>query len=139
MEPKVLIFDKHCIVKKIFTCVKNYIDNIDIKRIVLSKKDSYGNKGALKNFIGYDDYKIGVIPLYIILPQINAYNKCFKDSICVNFLVNDKKVLQKYNGIWNKVKSLFKENFSSEQMYNNKYIKTKTSLYNTHFLCKKNT
>ena len=63
------------------------INDIDIKRIVLSKKDSYGNKGAPEYFIGYDDYEISILPLYIILPQINAYTKCFKDSKCVNSLV----------------------------------------------------
>ena len=53
------------------------INDIDIKRIVLSKIDSYCNKVEFKYFIGYDDHKIGIITLYIILPQINAYTKCF--------------------------------------------------------------
>ena len=29
------------------------IDKVDIKRLVLSKKDSYGKKGSFKYFIGY--------------------------------------------------------------------------------------
>ena len=51
MKPKVLIFDKHCIVKNIFRRCKKQINinDIDIKRIVLFKKDSYGNKGAFQN------------------------------------------------------------------------------------------
>ena len=138
-EPKVLIFDKDCIVKNNFHMYKKLINinDIDIKIIVLYKKDSYGNKAAFKYFIGYDDHEIGIIPLYIILPQINAYTKCFKEIKCVNFLVNDKKVLQKYNKIWDKAKSLFKEKFISEPVYKGKFIKTKVNFYNTPFLCKK--
>ena len=70
---------------------------------MLSKKYSYGNKGVFKYFIGYDGHKIGITTLYIILPQMNVSTKYFKDSIGLNFLVNDKKVLLKYNEIWNKI------------------------------------
>ena len=90
-----------------------------------------------KYFIGYNDYKIGIVPLYIILPEINASAKYFKDSRCMNFLVNDKKVLQKYNEIWDEVKGLLKEKFSSELVYKDKFIKTQVYLFNTPFLCKK--
>ena len=46
---------------------------------MLSKKDLYGNKGAFKYFIGYDNHEIGIIALYIILPQINAYLQINED------------------------------------------------------------
>ena len=58
---------------------------------MLSKIDLCGNKCAFKHFIGFDEYKIGIIPLCIILPQMNAYAKYFKSSKCINLLVNDKK------------------------------------------------
>ena len=51
----------------------------------------------------------GYISRVHLLPQINAYDKYFKDSKYMNLLVNGKKVLQKYNEIWGKVKSLFRE------------------------------
>ena len=58
MEPNTLIFDKHCIVKNILNRCKEpiTINKVDIKRILLSKKDLYGNKGAFKYFVGYDDH-----------------------------------------------------------------------------------
>ena len=66
MEAKVLIFDKHCIVKSSFHRCKEpiiIINKVDIERIVLSGKDSYGNKGPFKYFFGCDHYKIGIMSL----------------------------------------------------------------------------
>ena len=107
MEAKVLIFDKHCIVKSSFHRCKEpiIINKVDIERIVLSEKDSYGNKGPFKYFFGCGHYKIDIMSLQIILSQVNAYTKCFKDSKCKNVLVHDKIVLQKYSEIWNKTYS----------------------------------
>ena len=48
----------------------------------------------------------------------------------MNILVNDKEYQKKYSEIWNKVKSLIKEEFNSEPVYNDKYIKTKKKIYN---------
>ena len=54
MEQKTLVFGKQCINKNAFH--KNErpigIDKVDIRRIVLPKKDSYGKKGSFKYFIG---------------------------------------------------------------------------------------
>ena len=73
-----------------FICEKPIpIDKVEIKLIVLYRKDSYGNKGAFKYFIGYKS-NAGIIPLYIKLPKMNAYAKYFKDSKLVNLLVHDK-------------------------------------------------
>ena len=37
---------------------------------------------------------------------MNAYTKYFdKNNKYMNLLVNDKKILEKYNKIWNKIKS----------------------------------
>ena len=46
MEQNVLVFDKQCINKNAFHKNKRpiSIDKVEIKRIVLSKKDSYGKK-----------------------------------------------------------------------------------------------
>ena len=61
---------------------------------MLHKKDSYGNKGAFKYFIGYNDYNDGIIPLYIKLPMMNAIAKYFNDSKDINILVYGKKLLK---------------------------------------------
>ena len=91
---------------------------------MLSKKDSYGNKGAFKYFIGYGS-NAGIIPLCIRLPQMNGYVKYFKDANYMNLLVHDKELLKKYNQIRDKIKHLFKKEFNSEPVHNNTYIKTK--------------
>ena len=137
MKPKVLIFDKHYIVKNIFHICKEpvSINKVNIKKIVLSKKDLYSNKGALKYFIGYDDLEIDIILLYIILPQMNICVKYFKDNKHINLLVNDKNILQNYNEIWNK--KVYLKNSDSEPVYNDKYIKTKISSNNISFYSNK--
>ena len=38
----------------------------------------------------------------------------------MNLLDNDKKLLKKYNKIWDKLTSLFKKEFNRNPVYNNK-------------------
>ena len=92
--------------------------------MLLSKKDSDGNKGSFKYFIGYNTYA-DILPLYVKLPEMNGYTKCINgDNIYVKFLVHDKEILQKYAEIWNKIKNLFGKMLDSETIYDIKYIKT---------------
>ena len=115
------------------TCKKQItINEAEIKKVVFSKTDSYCNKIAFKYFIGYIR-NAGIIPMYIIFSEINAYCKYFKGNKRVNLLVHNKKILKKYNEIWSKIKSLFKKGFNGKLVYNEKYIKTKKSLYNMNF------
>ena len=46
----------------------NNIEDIDVNNILVSKKESYGNKNSLKYFIGYNDNDI-IKPLCIRLPK----------------------------------------------------------------------
>ena len=50
------------------------IDDIDINKILVSKRESYGKENSFKYFIGYDD-KDDIKPLYIMLPQITGVTK----------------------------------------------------------------
>ena len=81
---------------------------------MLSSTKSYDNK----YFIRYDDFNYGIIPLFIRLPLMNAFAKYFEDSKYMNLFVFIKKLLKKYNVIWNKINSLFKKEFDSEPVYN---------------------
>ena len=45
------------------------IDNIDVNKILVSKKEPYGTKNSFKYFIGYNDNDV-IRPLYVGLPQI---------------------------------------------------------------------
>ena len=54
MEQKVLIFGEEYSENKFHMHKKSIsTGKVDIKRIILSKKDSYGNKGAFKYFLRY--------------------------------------------------------------------------------------
>ena len=47
---------------------------------------------------------------------MNAYTKYFdKNNKYINLLVTDKKILEKYSEIWNKIKSLLKNNLIVNQ------------------------
>ena len=43
----------------------------------------------------------------------------------MSFLIKDDELLEKYNGIWEKVKNSIKKEFDSEPLYNEKYLKAK--------------
>ena len=62
---------------------------------------------------------------------MNAYATYFdKNNKDINLLVNDKEILKKYLEIKDKIKSLIKNKFNSELVYNDKYIKTKIEICN---------
>ena len=50
--------------KKLFS-----LNDIDINKILVSKKESYGTKNSLKYFIGYNDGDV-IRPLCILLSQM---------------------------------------------------------------------
>ena len=46
------------------------------------------------------------------------------------FLIKDDKLLEKYNEIWEKVKSTIRKEFDSKPGYNEKCLKAKIKSYN---------
>ena len=109
LEQEAVHFREDSIVKSTFHKNKKptNINKVDIQRIALSGKKSYG-KDSFKYFIGYwHEGNAFPSPLFIKLPQMNAYAKYFdKNSKYMNHLVKDEKILKKYFKIWNKIKSL---------------------------------
>ena len=80
--------------KVIFTKNKKLskIRDIDVNKILISKKEPFGTKNSLKCFIEYNDD--GVIrPLYIKLPQMIGYVKHFDSNQTMFFKVTDNKLL----------------------------------------------
>ena len=114
------------------------IDDIDVDKILISKKELYGKKGSFKYFIAYEDYDY-TGPLCIRLPQITGYVKCFDNNKTMSFKVTDNNLLEKYTKIWRRVSNLMSIEFDSEPVYGDidKYIKTKIKVYenkvNTNF------
>ena len=145
MSGKSISFDDKKINKSKFYKNKELfnIHDLDVNKILVSKKESYGKKkNSLKNFIGYNDDDV-IRPLYIKLPQMIGYVKNFDSNKTMSFKVGDNKLLKKYNKIWEKNSKLMDIEFDSEPVYgdNDKYIKTKIKMYedrvNTNFQGKK--
>ena len=105
-------------------------DDIDVNKILVSKKESYGKKSSFNYFIGYNDDDV-IRPLCIKLPQMIGYVKYFDSNKAMSFKVTDKKLLKKYTKIWENVSSLMNIKFDSEPVYgdDDKYIKTKIKIY----------
>ena len=79
----------------------NKIGDIDVNKILVSKKEPCGTKNSLKYFIGYNDNDV-IRPLCIRLPQIASYVRKFNKYATMFFRVNSKQLLKNYNKIWEK-------------------------------------
>ena len=111
--------------KKLFS-----FNDIDVNKMLVSKKESYGTKNSLKYFIEYNDGDV-IRPLCIIIPQMIGYVKHFDSNKTKSFKVSDNKLLKKYNKTLEKVGNLLNIEFDSEPVYGDvdKYIKTKIKIY----------
>ena len=101
-------------------------EDIDVDKILVSKKESHSTKNLYKYFLGYNDDDV-IRPLCIKLPKMIGYVKCFDSNKAMSFMVSDNKLLKKYTKKWKKVRNLMDKHFDSEPVYgnNDKYIKTK--------------
>ena len=106
--------------KKIFN-----IDDIDVNKTLVSKKEQYGKNNSFKYFIGYNDNDV-IRPSYLELSQMTGYaNKFEKNKITMSLMLKDKQLLENYNKIWKKIERLMRIDFESKTTYSNdddKYI-----------------
>ena len=86
--------------KKIFN-----INDIDVNKILVSKKEQYGKYNSFKYFIGYNDNDV-IKPLYLGLSQMTGYINKFdeninknKNTITISLKVKDQQLLKNYNKI----------------------------------------
>ena len=139
MSGKSIYFDDKKISKSNFYKNKKIFNiyDLDVNKILVSKKESYSKKKSLKYFIGYNDDDV-IRPLCIKLPQMVGYVKHFDSKKTMSFKVSDNKLLKKYTKTWEKVSNLMDKKFDSD---NDKYIKAKMMSYgdkiNTNFQGKK--
>ena len=83
--------------KKIFN-----INDIDVNKILVSKKETYGKYNSFKYFIGYNDNDV-IRPLYLFISQTTGYiNKFEKNKITMSLMIKDIQLLKNYNKIWKK-------------------------------------
>ena len=131
MSEKSINFDDKKISKSNFYKNKKLFNlhDLDVSKILVPKKESYGTKNSLKYFIGYNDDDV-IRPLCINLPQMIGYFKHFGSNKTMSFKVSDNKLLKKCNKIWEKISNLMNIEFDSEPVYGDgdKYIKTKKNV-----------
>ena len=112
--------------KKIFN-----IDDINVNKILVSKKEQYGKYNSSKYFVGYNDNSV-IRPLYLFLSQAIGYINKF-DKIRMSLIIKDVQLLKSYNKIWKKkIEKLMKINFNTKTTYgdgDDQYIKTKIKTY----------
>ena len=77
----------------------NSIDDIDVNKILVSKKEPYGTKNSFTYFIGYNDNDV-IRPLRVKLPQMTGYARRFDENTSILFRANNKLLLKNYNKIW---------------------------------------
>ena len=106
------------------------IDDIDVDKILVSKKESYGKKNPFKYFIGYNDNDV-IGPLCVRLIQMTGYFRKFDENAAMSFIINNKQLLKNCNKIWRKTENLMRINFESKPVYgdDDKYMKTKIEIY----------
>ena len=103
------------------------INATDINKIVVFNKLPFG-KQDFKYFICYKDNK-KIKPLCIFFPETNAYRIDLDENECMCFLMKDKKFLEKYNEMWEKLSNIIKK-INSELISNKKYLKAEKKSYN---------
>ena len=117
-------------IKKTFYSSKEAIllDSVDLSKIVVSSRWKL-NDTQYKYFCGYLNNDV-IKPLCVILPQMNGYIKYFDDGgKIMSFVTDDEKVYDKYDEIWNVVKSLLKLKFAASPIRNDKYILAKLKIF----------
>ena len=111
--------------KKIFN-----IDDINVNKILVSKKEPYGKNNSLIYFIGYNDNDV-IRPLCLKLSKMTSYINENKNTIIMSLRVNDEQLFKKYSKIWKKVEKLMTIDLESKPTYgyDDKYMKTKIKKY----------
>ena len=116
--------------KKTFYSSKEAIllDSVDLSKIVVSSRWKL-NDTTYKYFCGYLNNDV-IKPLCVILRQMNGYIKYFDDGgKNKSFVTDNEKVYEKYDEMWNVVKSLLKLKFAASPIRNGKYILAKLKIF----------
>ena len=88
MSGKSINFDNKKINKSCLYKNKNLfnIHDLDVNKILVSEKESYGKKNSLKYFVGYNDDVIKL--LCIKFPQMIGYVKHFDSNKANTVIIN---------------------------------------------------
>ena len=110
--------------KKVFL-----IDDVDVNKILVSKKEPYDSKNAFKYFIGHNDSDV-IRPLCVRLPQMTDYATKFNENTTMSFRATNEELLKNYDKIWEIIEKLMRINFENKPVYGDdeNYIKTKIKI-----------
>ena len=105
------------------------LDSVDLNKIVVSKKWKI-NDTTYKHICGYlNNYTIQ--PLCVILPQMDGYIKYFDDGgKNMSFVMDDEKIYEKYNEIWEVIRNLLKIGFTVDPVRGDIYLVAKLKIFN---------
>ena len=79
------------------------IDDIDVNKILVSKKEQYGKYNLFKYFIRYNHNDVR--PLFLLISQTSGYiNKFEKNKMTMSLMIKDKQLLENYNKNGKKLK-----------------------------------
>ena len=109
------------------------LDSVDLSKIVVSSRWKL-NDTTYKYFCGYLNNDV-IMPLCVILPQMNGYIKYFDNGgKNMSFVTNDEEVYRKYDKIWNVVKSLLKLKVAASPIRDDKYILAKLKIFKKKYI-----
>ena len=99
--------------------------DVEIEKVLVSNKISFGEKNY-KYFIGYlyNDNRVKL--LHIIFPKTSGYVKSYDGQTkWMYFLIEDDKLLEKHNTIWDTVSAHIKREFDSDPFYKKNFLNIK--------------
>ena len=67
---------------------------------------------------------------------MNGFTRSFDETKCMSSLIEDNKLLEKYNKIWIKSTIVLKKKIASKPVESKKYLNTKIKFYKVKFFCK---
>ena len=118
------------LIKKKFYSSKEAIllDSVDLSKIVVSSRWKLYDT-TYKYFCEYLNNDV-IMPLWVILPQLDGYIKYFDNGgKNLSFVTDDKKVYEKYDEIRNVTKILLKLKFAASPIRDDKYILAKLKIF----------
>ena len=80
---------------------------VAFNQIIVSIKVTFGEK-SFKYFIGYKENK-KFIPLWTIIPKMNAYREYFDETKYMSFLTKNEEFPGKFDKIWDKLRKSIKK------------------------------
>ena len=105
------------------------LDSVDLDEIVVSSKWKI-SETTYKYLCGYLNNDV-IQPLCVILPQMNGYIKYFDNGgKNMSFVMDDEKVYDNYNEIWEVIRKLLKVKFTVNPVRDDKYLVAKLKIFN---------